>query len=206
MLNKSETRRADVLPRTRQRDEHQFLAIRAEDVRWTTFAAYPPTVHLAILVGDPTKPGPYTMRVRVPGGIKMMPHNHPEDRTYTVLTGVFYVGLGEQFDESKLSAYAPGSVVILPGYQPHFHWAKSGEYITQITAIGPLGFNYIDPSNDPRILSTTRTKTQIRPRRPSASAGDFERMPTANVMSASHQHTNLKEWRLARTDSGPSTI
>jgi quercetin dioxygenase-like cupin family protein len=150
MSNASETDHADVLPRAHQRDEDRFHAIRAEDVQWTTFAAYPPTVRLAILVGDPTKPGPYTIRVKVPGGIKMMPHKHPEDRIYTVLTGVFYVGLGEQFDESKLSAYAPGSIVILPGNQPHFHWAKSGEYTTQITAIGPLGFNYIDPNNDPR--------------------------------------------------------
>jgi quercetin dioxygenase-like cupin family protein len=149
MLNASETN-PDVLPRAHQRDEDRFHAIRAEDVQWTMFAAYPPTVRLAILVGDPTKPGLYTIRVRVPGGIKMMPHRHPEDRIYTVLTGVFYIGLGEQFDESKLGAYAPGSIVILPGGQPHFHWAKSGEYMTQITAIGPLGFNYIDPNNDPR--------------------------------------------------------
>jgi quercetin dioxygenase-like cupin family protein len=143
-------RRIDMLNAPHQRDEDRFHAIRAEDVQWTMFAAYPPTVRLAILVGDPTKPGLYTIRVRVPGGIKMMPHRHPEDRIYTVLTGVFYVGLGEQFDASKLSAYAPGSIVILPGGQPHFHWAKSGEYMTQITAIGPLGFNYIDPNNDPR--------------------------------------------------------
>ena len=36
--------------------------IRAEDVQWTTFAAYPPTLRLAILVEDPTKPGPYSIR------------------------------------------------------------------------------------------------------------------------------------------------
>jgi hypothetical protein len=38
----------------------------------------------------------------------MMPHKQPEDRIYTVLSGVFYIGLGEEFDESKLTAYAPG--------------------------------------------------------------------------------------------------
>ncbi len=133
-----------------QPDQDRFHAIRPEDVQWITFPAYPPAVRLAIVVGDPTKPGPYTIRVKVPGGNKFMPHKHPEDRVYTVLSGVFYIGLGEQFDESKLTAYAPGSIVVLPGNQPHFHWAKSGEYITQITAIGPLGLDYIDPDNDPR--------------------------------------------------------
>jgi quercetin dioxygenase-like cupin family protein len=151
MSKTAETNLGDPLPRSHQPDQDRFHAIRAEDVQWRTFAAYPPTLRMAILVGDPTKPGPYTIRVKVPGGVKMMPHKHPEDRIYTVLTGVFYVALGEQFDESKLTAYAPGSIVIIPGNQPHFHWAKSGEYMTQITGTGPLGLDYIDPENDPRI-------------------------------------------------------
>jgi hypothetical protein len=50
----------------------------------------------------------------------------------------------------KLEAYPPGAVIVLPGSTPHFHWAKSGEYITQVTAIGPLGLEYLDPKDDPR--------------------------------------------------------
>jgi hypothetical protein len=34
----------------------------------------------------------------VPGGTKLMPHRNPEDRIYTVISGVLYVGLGDQFD------------------------------------------------------------------------------------------------------------
>jgi quercetin dioxygenase-like cupin family protein len=83
-------------------------------------------------------------------GTRLMPHMHPEDRIYTVISGVFYIGLGEEFDESRLSAFAPGSVIVLPGGQPHFHYAKSGEYITQVSAIGPLGLEYVDAANDPR--------------------------------------------------------
>lgn len=44
----------------------------------------------------------------------------------------------------------PDSVIILPGDTPHFHWAKSDEYVTQVTAIGPLGLEYMDPDDDPR--------------------------------------------------------
>jgi hypothetical protein len=32
----------------------------------------------------------------------------------------------------------------------HFHWAKSGEYVTQATAIGPLGLRYLGAKDDPR--------------------------------------------------------
>ena len=133
-----------------QPDEDRFRAIHAEDVKWMPFAAYPPDVRLAILVGDPTKPGPYVIRVRLPAGVRMAPHKHPEDRIYTVMSGVFYVGLGETFDETKLTAYAPGSVIVLPGGQPHFHWAKSGEYVTQVTALGPISLDYVHPGDDPR--------------------------------------------------------
>jgi quercetin dioxygenase-like cupin family protein len=79
-----------------------------------------------------------------------MPHRHREDRLYTVISGVFYLGLGDAFDPERLQAYPPGAVITLPGNTSHFHWAKSGEYITQVTAIGPLGLECVDPKDDPR--------------------------------------------------------
>jgi hypothetical protein len=138
------------MSRTHQFGEEVFRAIRSEDLEWRGFAGYPPAARLAVLVGDPQQPGPYVIRVRLPVGTRMMPHKHPEDRIYTVMSGVFYIGLGEQFDEGRLTAYAVGTVIVLSGDQPHFHWAKSGDYITQVTAIGPLGMTYINPGDDPR--------------------------------------------------------
>jgi quercetin dioxygenase-like cupin family protein len=138
------------MSRTHQPDESVFRAIRSEDLEWKPFAAFPPAARLAVLVGDPNRPGPYVIRVRLPAGTRMMPHRHPEDRIYTVLSGVFYIGLGEEFDESRLTAYGVGSVIVLPGDQPHFHCAKSAEYVTQVTAIGPLGLTYVHPADDPR--------------------------------------------------------
>lgn len=127
-----------------------FRAIRPEEIEWKPFPAFPPEARLAVLVGHPEQPGPYVIRVRLPGGIRLMPHKHPEDRVYTVISGVFYIGLGEEFVPERLTAYGVGSVLVLPGGQPHFHWAKSGEYVTQVTAVGPLGLSYVDPANDPR--------------------------------------------------------
>ena len=54
-----------------------------------------PARSLAVMVGHPAEPGPYVVRVKVPGGTRLMPHKHPEDRIYTVMSGVFYIGLGE---------------------------------------------------------------------------------------------------------------
>ena len=131
-------------------DRPGFKTILPEDIEWKPFAAFPPSARLAVVVGQPSEPGPYVIRVKLPSGVKMMPHQHREDRVYTVISGVFYIGRGDQFDAAKLEAYPPGSVVILPGNTPHFHWAKSGEYVTQVTAIGPLGLEYINLKDDPR--------------------------------------------------------
>ena len=136
--------------RAHEPGESKFRSILPEEIDWRPFAAFPPAARLAVLVGDPSQPGPYVIRVKVPSGVRLMPHKHPEDRIYTVMSGVFYIGLGERFDGDKVQAYPPGSVVILPGDTPHFHWAKSGEYITQVTAIGPLGLDYVNLKDDPR--------------------------------------------------------
>lgn len=147
---KKETRKEPVRPH--QPGQATFRTILSEDMEWKPFPAFPPEARLAVLVGQPSEEGPYTIRVKVPHGVKLMPHRHPEDRIYTVISGVFYIGLGDEFDADKLVAYPPGAVIILPGNTSHFHRAKSGEYITQVTAIGPLGLEYIDSKDDPRNL------------------------------------------------------
>lgn len=127
-----------------------FRSVLPEGIDWKPFPAFPPSVRLAVVVGQPSDPGPYLIRVKVPAGVKLMPHKHPEDRIYTVMSGVFYIGLGERFEGEKVKAYPPGSVIVLPGNTSHFHWAKAGEYITQITGSGPLGVEYMNSKDDPR--------------------------------------------------------
>lgn len=134
----------------------QLKTILPENLDWKPFAAFPPLVRLAVIAGQPSEPGPYMIRVKVPSDVKLMPHRHSEDRIYTVISGVFYIGVGEEFDPGKLEVYPPGAVIVLPGNTPHFHWAKSGEYISQVTAIGPLGFAYVNSKDDPRNENSQR--------------------------------------------------
>ena len=138
------------MTRNHQPGQSVFRSILPEDIEWKPFAAFPAGVRLAVLVGEPSQPGPYVIRVKAPSGTKLMPHKHPEDRIYTVMSGVFYIGLGDRFDADAVKAYPPGSVIVLPGDTWHFHFAKSGEYVTQVTAIGPLGLEYHDHGDDPR--------------------------------------------------------
>ena len=135
---------------THQLDQAVFRSALPEDIAWAPFPSFPPSARLAVVVGDISEPAPYVVRVKVPAGVKLMPHRHHEDRVYTVMSGVFYIGVGEQFDGGRLEAYPPGAVVVLPGGTPHFHWARSGEYVTQVTATGPITLDYVDPEDDPR--------------------------------------------------------
>jgi hypothetical protein len=83
-----------------------FGVVLPEDVQWAPFSAFPPEARLAVLVGDPQKSGPYVVRVKVPGGVKLMPHTHLEDRVYTVISGIFYIvngGAMLQFQRRSIS-------------------------------------------------------------------------------------------------------
>jgi len=92
------------------------------------------------LFGDSSKPGLYVDRIKFASGMKVMPHWHPDAvRTVLVLSGTFYFAVGEQWDESQLQAYPPGTLYSEPARTPHYAWAKDGEVILQVTAIGPTG-------------------------------------------------------------------
>ena len=74
------------MARAHQPDQSVFKSVLPEEIEWKPFPAFPPGARLAVVVGEPTKPGPYTIRVKVPDGVKLMPHRHPEDRIYTVMS------------------------------------------------------------------------------------------------------------------------
>src|SRR5271157_2829944 len=87
--------------RIHQPGEAAFRSVLPEDIDWKPFAAFPPSVRLAVLVGQPSESGPYVIRVKAPFGVKLMPHRHPEDRIYTVISGVFYIGLANSSTATK---------------------------------------------------------------------------------------------------------
>ena len=93
---------------------------------------------IAVLFGDPNKPGLYVMRVRYPKGLKVKPHSHPDGpRTTVVLSGTLYYAFGDRWDESKLEPLRAGTFFTEPANAPHYVWAKDDDVIIQLTSIGP---------------------------------------------------------------------
>jgi quercetin dioxygenase-like cupin family protein len=105
-----------------------------------TYKGLPGAPQHVTLFGDSSQPGLYVDRIRFLPGMKVMPHWHPDTvRTVLVMSGTLYFAVGEQWDESKLKAYPAGTLYSEPAKTPHFAWAKDGEVILQVTAIGPTG-------------------------------------------------------------------
>jgi len=91
----------------------------------------------AVVVGDPGKPGVYTVHTKLPANITIAPHTHGEKwRVATVLSGTLYYAQGATFDEKKLRPLPPGSVVVEPAGVPHFARTK-GPVLLHITGEGP---------------------------------------------------------------------
>ena len=121
-----------------------------QGVEWGPNPALPSGARLAVVAGQPGAAGLYAIRVGFPGGLQVMPHSHPDDRLYTVLSGEWSIGLGAAFDPEELETFSPGSVYVLQAGTAHFHWAQAGESVVQIAGLGPTATNHVDPEDDPR--------------------------------------------------------
>ena len=91
----------------------------------------------ATLVGDRSKPGLYIQLVRWPPHTLNKAHSHPDDRYALVVSGTFYHGYGDKFDESKLEARPAGSFFTEPARLRHFGVTKDEGAILYFVGTGP---------------------------------------------------------------------
>jgi quercetin dioxygenase-like cupin family protein len=103
-----------------------------------------PGVDAADLLGQADKQAPYVQRIKFPANFKVMPHTHPEERAYTIISGTWYVGWGETFDEGKLLALPPGSFYTEPANVAHFVGTKADPVVVQISGTGPTATKMLD--------------------------------------------------------------
>jgi quercetin dioxygenase-like cupin family protein len=124
------------------------IRITTEELKWRPGRV--PGHEIAPMIGDSTKPGPYVERVRFPANSTAQSHSHPDDRTYTVISGTWYVGYGDKVDPAKLKALPAGSYHTEPANVTHFSVIKEEGVIVQITGTGPTATRFFDQANAPR--------------------------------------------------------
>jgi len=106
-----------------------------EQIRWVRNPAG--TNEQAILFGDPSKPGPYVVRLRWLKGNMSRPHFHPNDRFFVVVKGTWWVGTGDKFDPDGTVPVPAGSYVIHYAQKIHFDGAKDEDCEIQVWGMGP---------------------------------------------------------------------
>src|SRR5262245_5473140 len=78
------------------------VAVQPDTLKWGPApASLPKGAQVAVLTGDPGKDGPYVVRIRLPAAYKIPPHTHPTAENVTVLSGTFYIAMGDTFDPKK---------------------------------------------------------------------------------------------------------
>lgn len=120
------------------------------DIVWKNGpGSLPPGARFAMVEGDATKEGPFTMRLWFPDGFRIQPHWHPKTERITVISGTFNLGMGEAFDAAKTQSMPAGTYGYWEAGMKHFAWTK-GETVLQLHGVGPWSITYVNPADDPR--------------------------------------------------------
>ena len=105
----------------------------------------PPTVQMTPLIGDPTKPGLYTVRVNIAPHTEVRPHTHRDNRSVTVVSGTWHMGYGGAFDAKALKDLPRGSFYTEPAGQAHFAQTGDEPVVIWVTGYGPSDTKFVTP-------------------------------------------------------------
>ena len=79
------------------------VMVKAADTKWGEGPAFlPKGVQAAVVYGDPSKAGPFTLRLKAPAGGKIPRHWHPTDEQVTIIEGDFHLSMGEAAKRARI--------------------------------------------------------------------------------------------------------
>jgi quercetin dioxygenase-like cupin family protein len=121
----------------------------AESLHWSVPPVLPPGALIAVVSGDPTRPGEFTLLVSMPNGYRIPPHSHPSHEHVEVKEGTLLVGMGDRLDPKMTQALAAGDSATAPGGMHHFSIAK-GRTLLSATFMGPYTITYVRAEDAPQ--------------------------------------------------------
>ncbi len=113
-------------------------AVQPDALTWMPAAGLPPGAEVAVLYGDPSKEGPFTVRFKFPAGYQIATHAHPTDEFVTVVSGKARMAFGEAAAEANAQPLVAGTFTSLPGRAWHALWIDA-ETIVELHSTGPFG-------------------------------------------------------------------
>ena len=125
----------------------------AKEAQW---GAAPPMLpagaQIAVLSGDPTKSGPYSVRLKFPARYVVPAHSHPGDENVVVTSGALTLGMGDKLEKGAAAnkTLAVGGYALMPANMNHFAYTTGQETTIVLYGQGPVEFKYVNPADDPR--------------------------------------------------------
>jgi quercetin dioxygenase-like cupin family protein len=107
-------------------------------------------IQTTVLLGDPTKPGLYTIRLSIPANTAIQAHTHRDNRSAIVMSGTWYFGYGSVANVTAAKPLPAGSFFTEPSGVAHFALTKAEPVVVYITGFGPTDTVYLNAANDPR--------------------------------------------------------
>ena len=110
---------------------------------------FPKGARFAVVQGDPSQTGVYTVRLEMPPGYTIKPHTHPTDEHVTVISGALLLGMGDTVKTAGATLLNAGGFITAKAGMHHFARAR-GRVVVQVHGEGPFAITYVDPKDDPR--------------------------------------------------------
>jgi len=137
--------------------QHAHVIQSVNEAQWGPAPPFIPAgAQLAVLSGDPTKAGPYSVRLKFPANYTIPAHSHPTDENVVVVSGAVTFGMGDTLVKNA----ATNKTVSVGGYFLASTGMNHFAYTTQESTIvlygqGPVEFKYVKASDDPRNMKMT---------------------------------------------------
>jgi len=105
---------------------------------------------IAVVSGDPSKDGPFEVRIKMPANYTVQPHHHPADEVVRVTSaGALTYGMGDKVDAANSGKLEKGYHVTMQSGMNH--WVTTTDAVdVQVNGTGPFAIVYVNPADDPR--------------------------------------------------------
>ena len=132
-----------VAPSLSAQSDKDFQITLPENIVWKEAGQ---GVKIAVVYGDPSKPGQYVIRAHFPPGVMSSPHFHGEDRHITVVQGTWNAGKDDSWDPAATVPLKTGSYMFHPAGGVHYDGSADAEgTIVQIVGMGPSKTTFLYP-------------------------------------------------------------
>jgi len=124
----------------------------AKGMKWmdASGVGLPAGAKIAVAKGDPSKAGPFEVRIKMPANYTVPPHHHPADEVVRVTSaGALTYGMADKVDTANSGKLEKGYHVTMAAGMNH--WVSTTEAVdVKVNGTGPFQIIYANAADDPR--------------------------------------------------------